>query len=275
MNGKNFITGLLVLLTLPLVNCGGGGGGGGNTNPGNTGVDITGVNITGTTALIANSGSNDTVALNFTATRNIQGNAFPVTVDQCVVSYTPLNAGPAIPNLTLPSPCVINAEGAGTCEPFTIITRLMKENFWNIGAGKGEYVIPNYPVQYTATVNCDFSNLNANNGAFATSTPIGLTIDTSKMIVDPETTDTTPIIINSVNGTATFTIDWGLPPYTLLWSGATGTVDTTQVVVWNAVALTHSFAVNATSSGTGDVTVTVRDNSSPKVTRDVFVTVGP
>lgn len=261
MKGKGFIAGLLVLLTLPLINCGGGGGGGGS-DPGNTGVDITGVTVTITPALIVPTFVVDDIAtIDYTATKKIAGNAYPVTVDQCFVSYVYTGVAPApaslIPNLTIPVPCAIGGDGDGSCD-MTLITRAMKEDWWNNGTDRG-YALPGtYPAPYTATFNCDYSNLNANNGAFSASTGLTLELAPDQMTVTPGAAT----IANT--GSATFTITWGMPLFVV--TSPAIFVDLSAVV-----AADNSFTVTGNGLGSGTATITVTDFNGQTVTFDVIV----
>jgi hypothetical protein len=216
------------------------------------GVDITGLSVTITPPIVLPTLVDDPAKINFTARKSIAGNAYPVQVDQCLVSYTYTGIAPApavpIPNLTIPNPCSITADGVGTCN-MTLITRTMKEDFWNNGIDRGWSKPGTYPAPYTANFNCDFSNLNANNGAFGTNTGFTLELALGEMTVLPATANT-----GTNTGSSTFTITWGMPPF------GVPTTPSTFVDVSAVVQADNSFTVTGNGTGDGDATITVTDS---------------
>lgn len=189
MKGKLFITGLMVLLTLPLFSCGGGDiGAPGSTGSDKTGVEIQSVSIVGvptasdlTPDIDANVHVCSVDATTGVATfekglfrvtaditilakklneSTLASPPFPASVEQCTVTYLRAvedPSSPVIPSLTFFPNCIINDSEPSTCNvPLIDIQR--KRDFWSALVG-GKNVPSERPTHYVAKYSCTYKNI--------------------------------------------------------------------------------------------------------------------
>ncbi|MBI5073618.1 MAG: hypothetical protein HZB62_00365 [Nitrospirae bacterium] len=182
MKGKYFISGLIVLLTLPLFSCGGGDiGAPGSTGTQETGIVIESVSIQGvptesdgTPDIDANvhlcsDGKPEAGLFRVTADISIlakrlnesgvAGPPFPASVEQCTVTYLRAvedPSAPIIPSLTFFPNCIFTEATETTCNvPLIDIQR--KNDFWN-ALVSGKNVPSERPTHYVAKYNCIYKN---------------------------------------------------------------------------------------------------------------------
>lgn len=189
MKGNYFITGLMVLLTLPLYSCGGGDiGSPGTTGSNDTGIIIQSVSIVGvptasdlTPDIDANVHVCSVDATTGVATfedglfrvtaditilakklneSTLASPPFPASVEQCTVTYLKAvedPSAPVIPSLTFFPNCIINDSAPSTCNvPLIDIQR--KNDFWT-AIVSGKNVPSERPTHYVAKYICIYKNI--------------------------------------------------------------------------------------------------------------------
>ena len=186
MKGKVFLTGLMVLLSLSLLSCGGGTSGGGSGAPGSQ-SDDTGIQIQSVGLAPASGGSSDidvfsnpagcggstsaepaltdalvTMTINSVAYNpDTNFSPFPANLTECFVSYTSAVVGaPIIEAETIYSPnCTFNG-GVETACDLDLLNIARKIQWWaDISpVGSGKFVPAEYPTRYTVTYLCNFKN---------------------------------------------------------------------------------------------------------------------
>jgi len=182
MKGKFYISGLMVLLTLPLLSCGGGDvGAPGSSGSSDTGIVIQSVSIVGiptTTDLtpridanvhLCSDGKPEAGLFAVDAEMTIVAKKlnestlaippFPAKVDVCTITYLRTiedPSAPIIPSWTIyPSSCILK-EGESKCTVF-LIDEYRKGVFWN-AIVSGVNVPSERPTKYVALYNCRYNN---------------------------------------------------------------------------------------------------------------------
>lgn len=172
MKGRVLISGLMVLLVLPLFSCGGGGAGApGSSNSSDTGILIQSV------LLSVDSNDIDVVSMlgcgtapNFTqesdltdslATMKITavpdpplGTPFPANIESCYVTYaSAVPDAPIIESTTIYPNCSFS-EGETSCS-VDLLNIARKDQWWlDVGAN-----LPwDYPTRYTVKYDCKYQN---------------------------------------------------------------------------------------------------------------------
>ncbi len=188
MKGKVIISGLMLLLTLPLYSCGGGEAGApGSSGSNDSGIVIQSVSITGTptaTDLTPDIDANVHVcsvdattgvatseaglfrvdaAITVLAKRlnesGLSEPPFPASVEECTITYLKSNSDPSapiIPSLTVYPNCILADSAPTTCSvPLIDIQR--KRDFWN-AVVSGVNVPSERPTHYVAKYYCKYKS---------------------------------------------------------------------------------------------------------------------
>lgn len=189
MKGNYFLSGLMVLLTLPLYSCGGGDiGAPGSTGSNDTGIIIQSVSIVGVptkTDLTPDVDANVhvcevdattgevtveeglfrvsaeiTVLAKKLNESTLSQAPFPASVEQCTVTYLKAvedPSAPIIPSLTFFPNCIISDSTASICSvPLIDIQR--KNDFWS-ALVSGKNVPSERPTHYVAKYSCTYKNI--------------------------------------------------------------------------------------------------------------------
>lgn len=189
MNRKVLISGLMLLLTLPLFSCGGGGevGSPGSTGSNDTGIVIAGVTVagvstasdtekdidanvhvctvdatTGDTTVEAGLFRVDATMTIIPELLNQSGLSqppFPASIEECTITYLRANedpSSPVIPSLTFYPNCILTSPVQTDCT-VQLIDIQRKRDFWN-AIVTGINVPSERPTHYVAKYYCKYKS---------------------------------------------------------------------------------------------------------------------
>lgn len=180
MKGRVFISGLVVLFTLPLFSCGGGGGAPGSSGSNDTGIDIQSVvlslesdDIDVYSAPVAcppdNPETPEALLTDALVTMKITarpypplGTPFPANLVSCDVTYaSAVPNAPIIQSHTIYAPNCSFSEGETTCS-LDLLNIARKDQWW-IDANADLSI--EYPTRYTVKYKCIYENNSRERGS--------------------------------------------------------------------------------------------------------------
>lgn len=182
MKGKVIISGLMVLLTLPLFSCGGGETGSpGSSGSNDSGIVIQAVSIAGVSTAsdllpdidanvhLCSDGKPEAGLFRVSADITILAERlnesglsnppFPASVEECTITYLKSNSDPSapvIPSLTVYPNCILVDGAASTCS-VALIDIQRKSDFWT-AVVSGVNVPSERPTHYVAKYYCKYKS---------------------------------------------------------------------------------------------------------------------